>query len=175
MNTLNFTFRDGCARDAITISALSIQVFLDTYATEGVRPDLAREAHEAYSVEAFDRRVAEPQRRFILAEREEGLLGFAEVVLTSVQSPIDEFTGAELVRLYVQPTAQRTGLGRALLMRTEQIVQSDVLWLTAWDGNFNARAFYERLGYADVGATRYSLQNQSYPNRVFAKRLFGVS
>ena len=171
MSMSNYAFRDACAGDAVTLSALSIQVFLDTYATEGVRPDLAREAHEEYSVTAFERRIAEPQRRFILAERDAGLLGFSEVTSSSVQSPIAAFIGAELVRLYVQPAAQRMGLGRALLMRSELAAQTDCLWLTAWEGNLNARAFYARLGYADVGATTYSLQDQSYPNRVFAKRL----
>ena len=174
MSPPNYAFRHACAGDAVTLSALSIQVFLDTYATEGVRPDLAREAHEEYSVTAFERRIAEPQRRFILAERGAGLLGFAEVVLTSVQSPIAAFIGAELVRLYLQPAAQRLGLGRALLMRTELAAQTDCLWLTAWDGNVSARAFYRRLGYADVGATGCVFQGQSYANRVFAKRLARV-
>ena len=178
MTPLNVSLRMASLPDAVTISALSIQVFLDTYATEGVRPDLAREAHSEYSIEAFAARLAEPQRRFILAEVStkagDGLLGFAEVMLTVMPSPAGDFAGAELVRLYVQPKAQRMGLGRLLLTRAEQLMQSEniaCLWLTAWEGNHNARAFYERVGYADVGATTYTFQGQTYPNRVLAKRL----
>jgi ribosomal protein S18 acetylase RimI-like enzyme len=170
----DFTFRIASTPDAVTVSALTIQVYLHTYATEGIRPDIAREAHSAYSVDAFARRLAEPQRRFILAEAGDGLLGFAEVLLTSVPSPAEGFTGAELVRLYVQPAAQRVGLGRALLARAEQLVHIahiPLLWLRAWEGNHNARAFYARLGYEDVGATTYSFQGHTVPNRVFAKRL----
>jgi diamine N-acetyltransferase len=166
MSPSDFTFRIASAPDADTISALAIQVYLDTYATEGIRPDVAREAHSAYSVDAFARRLAEPQRRFILAEAGDGLLGFAEVVLTFVPSPTEGFTGAELVRLY--------GLGRALLARAEQLVQAahlPILWLRAWEGNHNARAFYAHVGYEDVGATTYSFQGVTVPNRVFAKRL----
>jgi diamine N-acetyltransferase len=173
MTPLNFSFRIASPQDAVTISALSIQVFLNTYATEGVRPDLAREAHSEYSVNAFAQRLAEPQRQFILVETGDGLLGFAEVLLTSVPSPAGDLAGAELVRLYVQPKAQRMNLGRSLLTRAEQLVQAENignLWLTAWEGNHNARAFYERLGYADVGATTYTFQGQTYPNRVLAKR-----
>ncbi len=174
MSPSDFTFRIACAPDAITISALAIQVYLDTYATEGIRPDIAREAHSAYSVDAFAQRLAEPQRRFILAEAGDGLLGFAEVLLTDAPSPAEAFTGAELVRLYVQPAAQRLGLGRALLARAEQQVQAahiPILWLTAWEGNHNARAFYAHLGYEDAGAATYSFQGHTVPNRVFAKRL----
>jgi diamine N-acetyltransferase len=110
-DSAEFTQRFASKPDAVTVSALAIQVnhYLDTYATEGIRPDIAREAHSAYSMEAFAQRLAEPQRRFILAEAGDGLLGFAEVLLTSVPSPAQGFTGAELVRLYAQPAALRLG------------------------------------------------------------------
>jgi diamine N-acetyltransferase len=178
MTPLNFSLRMASPQDAVTISALSIQVFLDTYATEGVRPDLAREAHAEYSIDAFARRLAEPQRRFVLAEvlseAGDGLVGFAEVLLSSAPSPAGALAGAELVRLYVQPKAQRTNIGRSLLTRAEQLAQAvsiKCLWLTAWEGNHNARAFYARVGYVDVGATTYAFQGQTYSNRVLAKRL----
>jgi diamine N-acetyltransferase len=174
MGSAELKYRFAFASDAVTISALAIQVFLDTYATEGIRADLALEAHSQYSVDAFAQRLDEPQRRLILAEKGDALLGFAEVLLTSVASPAQGFEGAELVRLYVQPAAQRIGVGRALLARAEQLVRAEnmaCVWLTAWEGNINARAFYARVGYADVGATTYSFQGQTYLNRVVAKRL----
>jgi diamine N-acetyltransferase len=149
MGSAELTYRFAFASDAVTISALSIQAFLDTYATEGIRPDLALEAHSEYSVDAFARRLAQPHRCFVLAEKGDGLLGFAEVLLTSVVSPAQGFEGAELVRLYVQPAAQRMGVGRALLARAEQLVRAEntaCVWLTAWEGNDNARAFYARVG-----------------------------
>ena len=174
MSPSDFTLRLASVPDAVTVSALSIHVYLDTYAKKGIRPDVAREARSEYSVKAFARRLAEPQRRIVVAERGDGLLGFAEVLLTSVPSPAGNLTGAELVRLYVQPAAQRMGLGRALLARAEQLVRTaniPVLWLTPWDGNHNARAFYAHVGYEDVGATTYSFQGITVPNRVFAKAL----
>jgi len=177
MTRVPFPLRLASPSDATTISALSVQVFLDTYATEGVRPDLAIEAFETYSAEAFTKHLAEPERAFILAERETGLVGYAEVRLSSLPAPAGGVTGAELVRLYVQPSAQRRGVGRGLLARMEQEVAQaglPAIWLTAWEGNFNARAFYSRLGYSDIGATTYTFQGNDYPNRVIAKRLPGA-
>lgn len=177
MNLSDVLLRPATPADAPTISALSVQVFLDTYATEGVRPDLAIEAFETYSVEAFAQRLAEPHRPFILAETGTGLVGYAEVILASLPAPAGGITGAELVRLYVQPAAHRRGVGRALMARMEQAVAAAGLaavWLTAWEGNFNARAFYSRLGYSDIGATTYTFQGNDYPNRVIAKPLAGA-
>ena len=177
MTVSNVELRLGSPHDAITVSALSIQVFFDTYATEGIRPDLAREAFSEYSVEAFSLRIGEAKRAFILAESSTGLLGYAEVLLVPLIAPTEHLSGAELVRLYIQPAAQHLGIGRALLERTEQAVLAariTSVWLTAWEGNTNACAFYAHMGYADVGATTYSFQGHTYGNRVFAKHLSGA-
>ena len=110
------TLRRGVPGDAACVAALSMQVFLDTYATEGVRPDLAREALTQYSAEKFERRLSDGNLSFILAEAGEGLLGFAELNTKPSPPPIEGSAGdgLELVRLYVQPSAQRAGLGRSL-------------------------------------------------------------
>lgn len=172
--TADPTLRAGTPADATTISALAMQVFLDTYAPEGIRPDLAREALREYAATAFDARLREPARRFVLAERGSGLLGFAELTLTAQPAPDGGVSGAELIRLYVQPAAQGTGLGRRLIRAAEAIaaeVGLGALWLTAWDGNHRALGFYAREGYADVGATSYSFEGNRYGNRVLARAL----
>lgn len=172
--TSDLTLRPGTPDDATTIAVLAIQVFLDTYAGDGVRPDLAREALREYAVEAFDARLRDHQRRFLLAERGTGLLGFAEVHLATQPAPAGGVTGAELIRLYVQPAAQGSGLGRRLIRAAEALAReagSGALWLTAWEGNRRALAFYAREGYADVGATHYSFEGNSYGNRVLARGL----
>lgn len=158
----------------MTIAALSVQVFLDTYATEGVRPDLAREVFGVYGIEAFDARLRDPQHRFVLAERGTGLVGFAEVSLADEPTPAGGPSGAELVRLYVQPAAQRSGLGRRLIRAAEALAAEaglPTLWLTAWDGNHRALAFYAREGYTDLGATTYTIEGNTFGNRVLARQV----
>lgn len=166
--------RPGIPDDALTIAALAVQVFLDTYATEGIRPDLAREAFTEYSAEAFASRLHEPARRFILAEQANGVVGFAELVAIPLPATAGTVVGAQLVRLYIQPRFQRSGLGQRLLQAAELAASSlglPALWLTAWEGNDRARRFYEAVGYENIGATTYTFQGNSYANRVFAKHL----
>ena len=170
--------RAGAPIDARTIAALATQVFLDTYATEGVRPDLADEALSECSPEAFAQRLAEADRRFIVAHRGDALVGFAEVLLSPHVAPAGGCIGAELVRLYVQPKAQRAGVGRRLLQAAEAAAfaaGADAIWLTAWERNLAALAFYERVGYAQVGNGTYTFQGRSYGTRVLVKRAAGFS
>ena len=178
MNHLQPQLRPATTGDAVTIAALSVQVFLDTYAPLGIRPDLAIEAFSNYSTEAFVGRLAEPSRCFLLSEHETGLLGFAELLLNALPAPVENVVGAELVRLYVQPQAHRMGIGRHLLQACELAASSrglPFIWLTAWEGNHRARGFYEAVGYADIGTTTYAFQGNTYGNRVFAKQLTPIA
>jgi ribosomal protein S18 acetylase RimI-like enzyme len=170
----SISLRPGTQSDAVTVAALSVQVFLDTYATRGVRPDLAREAFREYSEQAFLAHISAPSHRFVLAEEQMALVGFVEVDCGSHDGPVPGVRGVELARLYVQPQAQRSGVGTALLREAEKIAffaEASALWLTVWEGNDRALAFYSRSGYADVGRSVYTFEGREYGNRVVAKRL----
>lgn len=166
--------RPGEPGDATTIAALAVQVFLDTYATEGVRPELAREAFREYSGQAFLARLEDPDCRFVLAEMQAGLIGFAELHRLPRAASVPALHGSELVRLYVQPQAQRSGVGTALLKQAESIAVAGGaanLSLTVWEGNARARAFYARMGYADFGECAHVFEGRAYANRVLARAL----
>lgn len=174
MSTFEPKLRSAAPEDAATIAALATQVFLETYATEGVRLDQAREVFAEYSTEAFATRLLEPTRRFTLAERGVGLVGFVELRVAALSAPASTVVGAELVRLYVQPNFQRHGVGRHLIRVAERAAVSGglgAIWLTAWEENHRARRFYGALGYQDIGTTVYTFQGNSYTNRVLAKHL----
>jgi GNAT superfamily N-acetyltransferase len=64
--------------DAPCIGLLAMQVFLDTYAGAGIRPDIVREVQAECAPEVYAERLADPATRIVLAERAGHLLGFAE-------------------------------------------------------------------------------------------------
>ena len=115
MNTV--TVRSAVAEDALCLSVLAMQVFLDTYATQGIRPAIAREVQSAYSQDVFARALGSPAARVMCAERAGHLVGFAQVSLGAVHALAPAGVQAELLRLYVQEpfTGQGVGSLRATL------------------------------------------------------------
>ena len=166
--------REAGEADALCLHALATQVFLDTYATEGLREAIAREAQKQLSVAAFLEQLAAPPIRVLLAEREGCLVAFASVTLGVTHSLVAKGPAAELSRLYVQSPFIRQGVGALLLRQVEALARAagaSTLWLTAWVGNTRALAFYASQGYEELGSTQYEFENERFENRLFAKAL----
>ena len=168
--------RPAAQRDAVCLGALATQVFLDTYATNGINSGLANEALQHYSPTAFEARLGNPQIEVAIAEHGGNLIGFVDLEVDST-CPVEEVSGPEVLRLYVQAPFQRRGVGQALLKHAEKRAKNigaPCIWLTAWVGNAGALAFYQRVGYKDVGITQYVINGKGYENRVFVKTLAGA-
>jgi len=175
MPTDKVHYRTATEPDALCLSVLATHVFLDTYATEGIRPAVAREVRELLSEEAFAARFADPRHAFVVAEVAAHQVGFAHLVhgqTHEILPPGDR--AAEVSRLYVQRPFLRHGIGKELLIRAEGLAAgegAELVWLTAWTGNAPALRFYEAQGYRDMGGSVYIFEGDRYETRVFVKRL----
>ena len=171
---LPVTFRQAVAADALCLGVLGLQVFLDTYATDGIRAEIAREVLAQFDTDVVATLLAAPDTCWLVAERDGHLIGFAQCAMDDPHDNVDATRPTKLNRLYVQERFAGRGVGSALLARIEALVTaegSDCLWLTTWVGNARALAFYPRRGYADVGTTLYVFEQEAHENRVFAKPL----
>lgn len=172
MSTVNV--RSAVPEDALCLSVLAMQVFLDTYATQGIRPAIAREVLSGYSQAVFLQAMGHPQARLLCAERAGHLVGFAHVTLGATHALAPAGAQAELLRLYVQEPFTGQGVGWLLLAQAEQVASrtgAGVMWLTPWVHNHRALQFYRRCGYQDHGATDFTFEGESHENRVFARTL----
>ena len=174
---IDATIRLAQADDALCIAVLGTQVFLDTYATDGIRPSLAREVLANFSVGAVSSLLADESTAFLLAEHGGHLIGYAQVRERHPHELLREDSAAELRRLYVQERFTGHGIGKLLLRESERFAASrgaPLLWLTAWVGNARALGFYPRQGYEELGRTEYVFEGERYENRLFGKRLHAV-
>ncbi len=173
VTTVDFAYRRASPADALVLSTLATQVFLDTYATNGINPDLAKEAATVYSPEVFQSRLSAASIELLVAGAGEYAVGFVDVDFATT-CPVEWVRGAEVFRLYVQRPFQRMGLGRILMSKAETLALCrgvGSVWLTAWSGNHRALSFYKSVGYQDVGDTQYVIEGKSYENRVLSRRL----
>jgi ribosomal protein S18 acetylase RimI-like enzyme len=168
------TLRSALPPDALCLSVLALQVFLDTYATTGIRPSLAREVLSEYSQDRFSAAMASAETCIVVAEVDAHLVGFAQIMLASSHDLAPPGVQAELLRLYVQERFTGAQVGTRLLAEAERIAVASgatVMWLKTWVHNHRALAFYLRRGYSDRGRTLFTFEGESHENRLYAKQL----
>ncbi len=168
------TIRPAQADDSLCLSVLAMQVFLDTYAINGIRPAIAREVLGSYSIAVFDQLLADPRNGVEIAEHEGQLIGFSHTRFGAAQALLPHVEQTELYRLYVQEPFTGRGVGRALLQSAEARAGARgaaLLWLTPWVHNHRARGFYAAQGYEDWGVDWFCFEGESHENRVVAKAL----
>lgn len=166
--------RDAIPEDAVCIGVLGMQVFLDTYATEGIRRSIADEVLQAFAPQTIAQLIAQPGISLVVAQVNGHLVGFAQIKLNARHSMIDAADAAELQRLYIQERFTGCGLGYQLLQAAEQHAArggAELLWATVWVGNERALGFYPRRGYEVLGSPTYTFQGETHGNRLFGKPL----
>lgn len=72
-----------------------------------------------------------------------------------------------MTTLYVSQHFQGAGIGRKLLKNVEDLY-GHPLWLSTWEENHNALAFYKRLGFQLVGKRHFDLEGELHSNHVLA-------
>jgi ribosomal protein S18 acetylase RimI-like enzyme len=149
--------------DADALAEFEARTFVETY--EGVREYDARViglyTRQAFGADVVRSEVEDPANRHFLSRVGGALAGFAKVTARTPPECVTARPALQLHRLYVAKAFHGRGLGRALLGRAldEARARGCVwLWLTVWEHNPSAVAFYERHGFARVGECEWAFE-----------------
>ena len=150
MNSI--TIRKARLEDVESIAALGLCVWIDTYATQGLR---FRLGNYALGLFARDKIQALLRARTVLvAEQAEHLVAYAVLAIDNESTEVEN--------LYVLPKFQRRGIGRTLI-NTIACEYSGV-WLACWEQNDRAIGFYKALGFIEHGESFFDLDGEQYRN-----------
>ncbi len=158
------TLRQATLKDASSLAAISIEVWLGTYLREGVNAFFAEYALGTFTPEYYASILADPDEQVIVSQNKTGIDGFIRTTRNSTP-PVAGLSSTEIATFYVQPRHHGRGLGKALL--TAALAQTDATpWLTTNAENTAAIGFYQANGFAIVGQTHFKIQNRAYLNQV---------
>ncbi len=166
---LPLRIRSGRPEDDRLLSVLATQVWLHTYATEGIDETIARYVLSELTAEKYRRLLGDPATRVLVAERGGSLVGFC-VVKFGVKCPATGArSAAELQTLYVQEHFIGQGIGARLLDSAEATSREQAepaLWLAVYARNRRAIDFYAHRGYTRVGTSYFILGDERHENHV---------
>ena len=101
-------------RDASSLAAVSIEVWVNTYLRDGVSPLFADYVLAEFTAQNFHDAIGDPDLAIWVSENRTGIDGFVKVCSTAAP-PLAGCSPLEITTLYVQPRHQSEGKGGALL------------------------------------------------------------
>ncbi len=152
--------------DFRNLAALAIQVWLHTYATDGIEDKISKFVLTQFTPEYFERIYKSKHQDLLVAIIDNHLVGFITIDLGS-RCNIDDYEGYEVITLYVQEHFQGKAIGPQLL-NAMMDKHGPKLWLSTWVHNDNAKMFYEKFGLKEIGTIPFNLQGEMHENIVFA-------
>jgi GNAT superfamily N-acetyltransferase len=165
-----FHVRRGVAADAGCLAVLAAQVWLHTYATDGISPVIADYVLAHITPAHYAQLLRDPSTHVLVALHAHHMVGLA-VVRFSTPCPDQPDLSAELQTLYVQAHFLGQGVGARLLATAEAWARRRAhsrLWLTVNVTNSRAIAFYDRKGYIKIGTAYFILGTERHENHVLA-------
>lgn len=156
--------------DSLNLAVLSIQVWLHTYAKQGVEDAVSKYVMSRFTQQHFEILIGNPDYGLVVATEGHALVGYCLANLQSSWTEGEEGKvgdrGYEVETLYVQEHWQGRGIGRDLLINIAQLY-GPRFWLSSWVHN-ESISFYKYLGFEDIGSTSFTLGEEQHENRVLA-------
>jgi GNAT superfamily N-acetyltransferase len=170
--TNDIIYRKAEGTDALKLSVLYKQVYIQTYGTEGVSDEFANFITRQFAPERLEDIIVEHPDNIIVAVYKNNLLGVAEIELAK-KCPVNNIVAPELNKLYILERFCGIGIGHKLLDETEKTVLSrgaKEMWLWVLESNERAIAFYDRQGYQHIGNASFRMEVNKYENKVMLKQ-----
>jgi ribosomal protein S18 acetylase RimI-like enzyme len=160
--------REAEERDAPSLAAVSIEVWLNTYLRDGVSPFFADYVLSEFTAQKFRNAIDDPDLAIWVSDNRMGIDGFVTVCSTATP-PLAGCSPLEITTLYVQPRHQSSGKGVALLRCALDHCRSlggESAWLKVNAENARAIDFYLRHGFSTIGTTDFVIADKAYENYV---------
>ena len=172
---MTITYRPATPADAPALAALGRDSFVDKFGHMYTPEDLAAFLDEVHEESAVAAEIADPTRRYRLAEEDGTLLAYCKIGLACGWP--EHARGAkaiELKQLYTAPGLSGKGIGGAMMdwvLGEARAEGADEIQLSVFSENDGAQRFYARYGFEKVADITFLVGQQVDKEFLFALRL----
>jgi|TARA_R100000479_G_scaffold34767_1_gene15120 ribosomal protein S18 acetylase RimI-like enzyme len=138
------------SKDVLKLQKIAKETFFNTYVAENTKEDMDAYLAENFNTELLQRSIINPDSFFYFALNKKEIIGYLKVNRGTAQTDTKLPDAVEIERIYVVSGLQRKGVGKLLLNKAIEKAQSlkiKTLWLSVWEKNKKAIAFYKKQGF----------------------------
>lgn len=168
------TLRGATPDDAVKLSEFARRNFAETFGPDNSAEDLALPLSYTYSPELQRRELSNPRFATLLAEVAGELAGYGQLHEVTPHASVTTPKPIELLRFYVDRAWHGQGVAGSLMeavFTTARTRGAESVWLSVWQRNPRAIAFYHRQGFVTVGTQTFVLGTDRQLDWVMARAL----
>jgi GNAT superfamily N-acetyltransferase len=152
--------RYATSTDNTLLAKLGAQTFYETFAVDNTPEDMTAYLAASFSPARQAAELADPASTFLIAESNDATVGYARLKVGQPAPGVTGIKSIEIVRLYARKDWLGRGVGAQLMQAClEEAVKQDcdTVWLDVWEQNVQARTFYRKWGFVEVGTRLFQL------------------
>ena len=168
------TIRPARDDDAAALAKFAARTFRETFEADNTAEDMALYLAANYSPERQREEIRDPGVITLLAEDGRRLAGYAQLHRGPAPDCVAGEAPIEIRRFYVDSDWQGRGVAQTLMVASlEAAMQrgTRTVWLSVWERNLRAQAFYRKCGFQDCGAKEFLLGRDRQTDRVMVRAL----
>ena len=156
--------REAKEKDCINLAGLSLSVWFNTYAQDGIQTVNSRYAISTFTEQAFVGFLNDSKYKLLVDVEGVYIRGYVLVNFESFYESREN--GFEIDKLYVHGPFQGRGYGKKLLAEIGRKF-GEKFWLHTWAHN-KSIDFYKNYGFRDIGKYDFMLGSELIENRVLS-------
>jgi diamine N-acetyltransferase len=163
------TIRPALPGDAAALAELGARTFRDAFEADNTPEDMALYLASNYGPDLQSAELRNAGIVTLLAEDESRLAGYAQLREGPAPDCVRGPRPIELWRFYVERAWQGRGVAQRLMTAAIEAAGArgaGTMWLSVWERNHRAQAFYRKTGFEDRGERAFILGTDRQIDRV---------
>lgn len=174
---MSITIRQCNLEDVLELQKVGYETFDETFRHQNSSENMDTYLAKAFDLDQVKKEVSNSMSQFYLAYLEDKVAGYLKINIGDAQSEEMGNTALEIERIYVHRLFQQRGIGRCLFNKALDIAvqgNKDKLWLGVWEKNQKAIAFYEKLGFIQIGTHAFYMGDEEQIDFIMVKDLLSI-
>lgn len=158
--------------DSRDLQEISYDTFEETFGSQNSPENMSAYLEKAFNIKQVEKELSNPLSYFFFVYFHDEIAGYLKVNTGDAQSENMDDDAMEIERIYIKSKFQKRGLGRYLFNKATDIAREKnkkKIWLGVWEKNERAIAFYEKLGFVQIGSHSFFMGDEEQTDYIMVK------
>ena len=168
------SIRHAGPMDADLLVEIGRTMFYEAFSEQTDPQDMENHLQNAFKVDEIRRQLNDDQTYFLLMEADSKVAGYAYLAAAPSPASVKDPNPIQLVRFYLGKDYYGRNVGNSLMKACLETARSrgfKAVWLSSWELNHRANAFYKKWEFEIVGRAKFKVGSDIQNDFIFVRSI----